>query len=315
MKILGLFSGRTNGISEALCKQALLGARDEGAQVEAVNLRSLWLQPCTNCNACSDLFFGGSGSCVLRDDFPWLDEKLMECDGIVVVMPVFEKAPPGEFKILMDRTGPSHDVAFRYHSMEYRKEHNISEEEKKGPDQRSFKVRPAAFLAHGGSDWSSLALPMMETWAVPMGFTVGAKALFEWNVDLVFDESKLEQAYRIGAHIARSVGVPPRERSYLGEAGCCPFCHNDVMRMSEDFREVQCAVCGVKGRLEVQDGAVRAVFSRTELEHSHLTMQGRRDHCEDLQGNGLKTMKLGPEKLAQRKKELCQVLPTTTNRR
>lgn len=308
MKILGLFSGRVNGIGEALCKQALLGAQDAGAEVEAVNIRNLHLNPCTNCNACTNLVFGGSGECVLQDDMPWLDEKLMDCDGIIVVMPIFEKSPPGDFKTLMDRTGPSHDVELRRASVEFRKEHGITDDQKKGPDPRSFKARPAAFIAHGGSDWSSLALPLMETWAVPMGFTVAAKALFEWNVDIAFDEKRLRKAYEIGKHTAESVAVIPSERQYMGEEGCCPVCHNNVMVMSNI--EIQCAVCGVKGKLTAFGSEVKPVFSDDALIHSHLTMQGKREHSDDLQANAMKMRKIGFEELAQKKRELCTVLPT-----
>ena len=310
MKILGLFSGRQNEMGEMLCKQALLGAKDAGCEVEAVNLRTLNLKPCTNCNACTNLIFGGSGDCVLKDDMPWLDEKLMECDGIIVVMPVFEKAPPGDFKILMDRTGPSHDVELRRVSVNYRKEHNISDEEKKGPDPRSFKVRPAAFIAHGGTDWSSMGLPLMETWAVPMGFTVAAKELFEWNVDLAFDDERLQKAYEIGKHTAESAFLQPEERKYMGDMGICPACHNNVMLMSAPDK-IQCAVCGVKGELKVEGGTIKPLFSAEELAHSHMTAQGKIDHSKDLEMNAMKMMKYGFDKLAAKKRERCAVLPTT----
>lgn len=309
MNLLGLYSGRNNGIGEVLCKQALAGASDAGASVEAVNLRTLRLLPCTNCNACTDLLFGGSGECVLKDDLAWLDEKLMACDGIILTMPIFEKGPPGDFKVLMDRTGPSHDVTLRRHSVRYREEHGITD--KKGPDERSFRQRPAVFLAHGGSDWSSLALPTMETWAVPMGFTVAGMKLFEWNVDLPFDEARLRQAYELGAHAARSAALPPEERIYLGDAGCCPVCHNRVMVMEPSLKEVQCAVCGVRGQLSAADGTVQLHFSPEALAGSHLTETGRLAHSADLQRNGGRIAALGREALEQKKRELCSRFPTT----
>lgn len=307
MRILGLFSGRRSEISEILCKQALLGAQSVGSEVEAVNLRSLELKPCTNCNACTDLVFGGSGDCVIKDDLPWLDERIMECDGIVVVMPVFEKSPPGDFKILMDRTGPSHDVELRREAMKFREKNGITDEQKKGPDPRSFKVRPASFIAHGGTDWSSMGLPVMESWAVPMGFTVASKMLFEWNVDLVLDSERLRQAFEIGKHTAESVAVEPEDRVYMGDDGVCPICHNNVMVM--DGTHLKCAVCGVRGELSVIDGEIKVTFHEKAFLDSHLTEWGRKKHSTDLMNNARIMREIGFDVLKEKKKELCAVLP------
>jgi hypothetical protein len=41
-----------------------------------------------------------------------------------------------------------------------------------GPDERSFKPRAASLLAVGGSNWTTLALPMLQIFALPMNMTV-----------------------------------------------------------------------------------------------------------------------------------------------
>jgi multimeric flavodoxin WrbA len=114
MRILGLCCGKKLGNSEILVKEALMGAEEVGAAVEIVRLLDLNIKPCTGCNVCTmSLFEGRSGACVLKDDFAFLDEKFMECDGLIVGSPIFEKTPPGALKVLNDRMGPSHDMAFR----------------------------------------------------------------------------------------------------------------------------------------------------------------------------------------------------------
>ena len=96
-----------------MAKEALKGALEQGAEVEFVRLLDLKLKPCNGCNACTmSLMKGGPGNCVIQDDdFDWLDEKVLDADGVVFAMPVFEKGAPGVFNIIHDRMfGPSHDL-------------------------------------------------------------------------------------------------------------------------------------------------------------------------------------------------------------
>ncbi len=116
MKVLGLTCGRKMSNTEILVKEALMGAEEMGAEVEIVRLMDLDIRPCTGCNSCViDLFEkAGSGACVLKgDDFPFIDEKILDCDGLVLGSPIYEKGPQGLLKVLNDRMGPSHDMAFR----------------------------------------------------------------------------------------------------------------------------------------------------------------------------------------------------------
>ena len=53
MKILGLSGGTLNGANDALCKEALMGAQEVGAEIEFINLNTLDLKPCTGCKACA----------------------------------------------------------------------------------------------------------------------------------------------------------------------------------------------------------------------------------------------------------------------
>ena len=52
--------------------------------------------------------------CVMKnDDFNFFNEKFLDCDGMVVGSPIYEKSPSGQLKSLNDRMGPSHDMAFQ----------------------------------------------------------------------------------------------------------------------------------------------------------------------------------------------------------
>ena len=79
-------------------------------------------------------------------------------------------------KVLNDRMVPSHDLAFRIIAKKIREEKSITKG--KGSDKRSFKPRVASLFAMGGSDWTTLALPMLQIFALPMNMTVVDQQLF-----------------------------------------------------------------------------------------------------------------------------------------
>ena len=182
MKVLGITCGRKSSNTEIVVKEALMAAEAQGAEVELVRLLDLNIKPCTGCNACviSLLEKGGAGECVIKDDdFAFIDEKLMDCDGLVIGSPIYEKTPQGLLKVLNDRIGPSHDLAFRIIAKKIREEKGITKGT--GPDERSFKPRVASLFAVGGSDWTSLALPLLQTFVQPMNITVVDQQLFDWT--------------------------------------------------------------------------------------------------------------------------------------
>ena len=112
MKVLGISAGTGGGSNDAMCKEALMGAKELGAEIEFINLHKLSIRHCTGCKACVMSLFSGKGNaCVLKDDFQWLVDKMYEADGIVWAVPIFEKGAPGIFHTIMDRFGPRLDWA------------------------------------------------------------------------------------------------------------------------------------------------------------------------------------------------------------
>lgn len=209
MKILGLTCGRKMSNTEILVKEALMGAEEMGAEVEIVRLLDLNIRPCTGCNSCViDLFEkAGSGECIIKnDDFKFIDEKILECDGLVVGSPIYEKSPQGLLKILNDRMGPSHDLAFRIIAKKIREEMGITKGT--GPDERSFKPRAVSLFAVGGSDWTTLALPMLQIFALPMNMTVVDQQLFNWTAlpaAVVLKDEMLKRAKKIRTPHCRDI--------------------------------------------------------------------------------------------------------------
>lgn len=312
MNILAVIDGRPGGVSELLAKQALLGAKEYGAeQITLVNVRDLDIKPCINCNACHNPFTAAVGNCHIKDDLNWIDEKIMECDGLIVVMPCYEKAPPGEFKLLMDRTGPSHDPAFRLMAKKKREE----EPEKYNSDvvdERSFKKRFAAFIAHGGSEWTQLCLPTMMGWAVSLGLTPVDKLLFQWNIGIEFDDERLGRAKESGRYVAQCCGEPDREHPFRGDPGICPECCNDVMVIDHKTGMIECAVCGLRGKLAgTPDGGVKMECTREERERSHMRMTGHMIHYNDILNNIGRVMKTDRKELKKRTEPIMKAISVT----
>ena len=99
VKIIAIYgSPRRDGNSSALLKQAVAGARQEGADVEEVVLRDYKISPCMEIYACIK-----TGNCAIRDDFPEILAKLESSAGIMLASPIFFYSVSAHTKIFMDR--------------------------------------------------------------------------------------------------------------------------------------------------------------------------------------------------------------------
>ena len=151
MKILGISSGSKNGNNDSMCKEALMGAKENGAEVEFVRLLDLDLKYCTGCISCvMSLMMGKGNMCVLKDDFDWLLDKMLDADGIVFASPVFVKGTPGVFHTIIDRFGPRLDRGNNIIATKIAEEKNG-----KKPDPRIFKDKVVSYMGIGGSDWTT----------------------------------------------------------------------------------------------------------------------------------------------------------------
>lgn len=99
VQIIALYgSPRRNGNSAVLLAQAVAGARQEGAHVEEVFLRSYEISPCLEIYQCIK-----TGKCAIRDDFPEILAKLEASAGIMLASPIFFYTVSAHTKIFMDR--------------------------------------------------------------------------------------------------------------------------------------------------------------------------------------------------------------------
>ncbi len=91
-------SPRKDGNSDVLLKQAVAGARGEGAEVEEIFLREHKISPCLEIYGCSK-----SGECVIKDDFQQILAKIDAGTGIMLASPIFFYTVSAHTKTFMDR--------------------------------------------------------------------------------------------------------------------------------------------------------------------------------------------------------------------
>ncbi len=100
MKILGI-NGSPRGERSATLKlitAVLEGAKENGADVDVVNLIDLDIKFKNACSACFQ-----EGKCADDDDFPALYTKIKAADGLVLGSPVYIDQLTGQMKLLIDR--------------------------------------------------------------------------------------------------------------------------------------------------------------------------------------------------------------------
>ena len=99
MRIVAIYgSPRQDGNTSVLLKEAVKGAKKEGAQVEEFVLRNLNMSPCLEIYACKD-----TGRCIIKDDFQMIYDRLLECEGLMLASPIFFYTVSAHTKIFMDR--------------------------------------------------------------------------------------------------------------------------------------------------------------------------------------------------------------------
>lgn len=108
MNVLGIAgSPRAGGNTEVLLTEMLAGAGEEGAETEAVHLRTCAIHPCTGCERCrKDL------TCTrFYDSMHLLYPKIEAADGLILGSPTYNYNITPEMKAFIDRLYPYYRFA------------------------------------------------------------------------------------------------------------------------------------------------------------------------------------------------------------
>lgn len=285
-RILAISGGGKNGTNDQMAKEALMGAQETGAEIEFIHMLDLDLVPCNGCVSCvtgkDGVFAGGSARCVRKDDLLWLEDKIYDSDGVIFVMPIFEKGLPGFFRAFQDRfAGPSHDIGMLTIAKSI---HDKQGGGPGGPDPRAFKKRFATFIGIGGSDWACRMSADFNLFGMVQQWQVVDDLVFTWAKSLAMEDDRIARIREAGRAIAKAA-ADPASYKYLGDPGVCANCHSRLMYLTDDAKNVECSVCGIKGELVVKDGKIKFAYPPEQLEHAHNTLPGKIKHVEDIGKN------------------------------
>lgn len=288
-KILGIVAGKHNGQTERAARTILLAAKEKGCEVQLVNIGDLNISRCLGCGVCSRRLrepLNMTPCPLYKDDMKWLDEQIRDADGLVFGAPMYEQSPPGEYKIMCDRFGPSHDVTIVRHIYNARKEAGIDCGDDPVYTEDFMRHKPAVFFGVGGSEWSHQGFPQLGIPAISLGLKIVDKEQFEWNRGILCYPDRVARLKNMGEHLAAMVELPFEEQWYNGPEAICPVCHNSVMRLKPGTDECTCVLCGMIGKIKVVDGKAVAEFSEEALLTPHILDSGREIHRLDMLGQG-----------------------------
>ncbi|OGQ00045.1 MAG: hypothetical protein A2026_07285 [Deltaproteobacteria bacterium RBG_19FT_COMBO_46_12] len=246
MKILGLNgSERKLGNTEILVKEALMGAEEEGAQVELLRLTDYKILPCDGLAPC---VFGNTG-CNLKDDFNFIMDKIFEADGLVLGTPCYILESTAIVKQLIDR---AFSVNFR---------------------SKAIGKPGAIIVPYATRGWTPYAFLQPNILLLFLGMEVIDRALIHTQAinEVVLYDKALAKARKMGREVAKSVKTG--DTSYRGEPGICPICHDRVLRILRDEKTVECGVCGIRGKIVVEEGKIRVHFDEEAILNQRFTTE------------------------------------------
>jgi hypothetical protein len=190
--------------------------------------------------------------------------------------------------VICDRFGPSHDYAFR---TEAKKARDIAGDSGKGPDERTFKRRIAAFIAVGGTttvNWLSLGLPLMNLFTfssqIPVVDQMQVTGVNRWG-HVVLNDEAMARAAELGRHVVSALREHEGNVTWMGDnPGTCPVCHSSLLTVG-CANPVECAICGIKGELQVTNGRITVAFTEEEQKRSRLNFAGKLEHFLEIKDN------------------------------
>jgi multimeric flavodoxin WrbA len=244
MKILGLnASERKLGNTEILVKEALMGAEEEGAQVEMLRLTDYKVLPCDGLAPC--VF--GNARCNLKDDFNFIMDKIFENDGLVLGTPCYILESTAMIKQVIDR---AFSVNFRSNA----------------------RGKPAVMIVpYATRGWTPYAFLQPNMLLLFLGMEVIDRALIHTQAinEVVLYDKALAKAREMGKEVAKALKTG--DTSYCGEPGVCPLCQDRVLRILQDDETVECGVCGIRGKILVEEGKIRVRFDENAISNHRFT--------------------------------------------
>ena len=252
MKILGLIgSYRKLGNTEVLVKEALMEAQHLGAEVDILRLTDLKIEPCKGCMACAFK----QEECRVPDGWRTFRDKLVESDAVILGAPTYLLGPAGIIKMITDR-----NIAFQAEALQH-------------------AGKPGAIIGISGvREWEPFALPMLNVFMFTCGLRVIDQVMFyaQGPGEILLDDSAMKRARKLGSNLFEAASKPVEERTYVGDQGVCPACHQNLFSIKNGILE--CALCQAKAKFKAVNGETKLAFDSETLKGHRWSEEALLEH-------------------------------------
>lgn len=255
-KVLGITcSYRRLGNCDVLLQEALLGAREAGAEVEYLRLTDLNIKPCRGCLSCAF-----KGSCAIKDDdMQLLRDKMKESDGLLIAAPTYVFSPAGIVKMVMDRS--------------------IT-----GPDELNYYLgrrRAAATISIAGNkEWNLLGLEILNLFPMAYGYDIVdyLEAFAPGPGETLLNDEVVAGAHQLGYSVVRAMEGKTEKKEPL--PGQCPVCYSRAFRLSAP-EEVRCCTCNTRGKVIPDKNSWKIDFNREDISDHFWKISHRIKHLNE----------------------------------
>nr|MDO8082513.1 flavodoxin family protein [Candidatus Freyarchaeota archaeon] len=269
LKILGLVgSYRKLGNTEVLVREALMSAKEMGAEIEMLRLTDLNIKPCKGCMAC---VFKNS-DCKIEDDANFFFSKLFEADGIILGSPIYIFGPAGIVKMIIDR--------FLQISTKSQKLAN----------------KAGAIIAVGGAPGAEgTIMPGLASFFMFLGIPIVDQMLVYSHGpgEILLHEDAVEKANQIGRELVEALQNDQAKTKYIENSSVCPICHQNFLVLRNGVLE--CGLCHIKASPKIKNGKLILEFGKTMLKKGEEIQEEIAEHIENLSETGAKYLKLKDE--------------------
>jgi multimeric flavodoxin WrbA len=210
MKVLGIVASyRRLGNTEILVKEALMGAQEQGAEVDIIRWTDYKILPCEGDATC--MFMGRECKNKDKDDHDYLLKKMYQFDGVIFGAPCYILEVAAIVKQFIDRL-------FVLSSQ---------------PSQ--MRGKPAGIIIpYATRGWTSYAFLQPTILLKNLGMEIIDQVLIHIQAmaEATNDQRALDKAHKIGVEVATAIKTG--NNKYLGDAGICPV----AMTVSSVFLKI-----------------------------------------------------------------------------
>jgi len=254
MRILGIVgSCRRLGNTEILVKEALMQARELGAEVDVVRWTDYNILPCEGDATC--MFMGKECKHKGKDGHDFLLRMMYGFDGVILGAPCYILEVEAVVKQFIDRL-------FVLSSQ---------------PSQMIGK--PAAIIVpYATRGWTSYAFLQPTIVLSQLGMHIIDKVLVHIQAmsQAAGSDYALQKARKVGREVVDAVRTG--DHSYRGDPGICPICHERNIRIMRDNETVECGICAIRGKLTVENGKIKVSFPQEQLDWHRFAFESLYRH-------------------------------------